>query len=90
MKLSTHLWAKFESKGYPAKTIVVNGTISTILKDFIAWLTEEGLFLNSAIVLTMGKTEESVSIKRRGQSSADEDAMMAELAALIGDDSDEH
>lgn len=55
MKLTTEVWAKFESKGKPADTLKINGTTREIIEKLIPWLAK--IYMGSYIRITIARDE---------------------------------
>lgn len=79
MKLTTRVWAKFEAKGYPGKTQVINDVVSRVILEFAKWISSEGVYLNGNISVRIAKTE--TELYPAGK-QADED-MQSELEAIL-------
>jgi hypothetical protein len=57
MRLTTEVWAKFESKGKPDSTLVVNKEIGFVARDFLKWLTEVTMGHNIRVTIARTKHE---------------------------------
>lgn len=90
MKLSTKIWAKFESKGKPESTKIINGQLGQVIRDLTQWLWE--VRMGHRIVITLGRTEADVS-DSTGKASLlnDLDELFSQLESGEGEqpDSDE-
>lgn len=73
MKLTTEVWAKFESKGYPEKTIIINGTMNHVVLEFAKWIREPGVYLVSKMSCTIAKTEDELHEDRKRRLNVDSD-----------------
>lgn len=55
MRLTTEVWAKFESKGRPNETRVVNNQVGLVAKELLGWLVE--VPMGHYIRVTIARTE---------------------------------
>lgn len=62
MKMTTVLWAKFESVGYPKLTQKLQGTNTAIAKAFILWLAN--VKMGSQLRITMTRSESELELGR--------------------------
>lgn len=85
MKPTTDIWGKFESKGKPDKTQIVNGTVREVLMAHAKWLLD--VYMGTHIQITYARTrEELVLHSARTKSDTPDSDMMAELAAMMDQD----
>lgn len=55
MRFDRHIAAKFEAKGFPSMTLVVDGNLREIMGKYAEWLAKATL--NTRIVMTLAKTK---------------------------------
>lgn len=82
MRLTTHIWARFESKGYPDSTIETEEAISVleVAKLFLKFLSETPM--NKRIVATLAPTKDGLDVPAalRANKGLDEfDSFMLEV-----------
>lgn len=80
MKESTIVWAKFESKGYPDKTMTMQGTTKEIAIAWFKWTLESGVYLASRMIMTIARTEAELDATSN-QAAADD--LSDELDAIL-------
>lgn len=84
MKMSTKLWARFQSHGYPNATVTVNDTIRVIIGEYIKWLATVKMGTRITIVMTRSEAELE---KGRGETIGED--ILSEFAHLLTDSEEE-
>lgn len=81
MKMSTILWAKFESVGYPTLTIKLQGSNRVICAEFIKWLTT--VKMGSQLRITMTRSEAELESGRGAMIPND---ILSEFEGLLSEE----
>lgn len=84
MRFDRHIAAKFEAKGFPNSTLIVDGNLREIMGKYAEWLAKATL--NTRIIMTLAKTKAEL-----GDSSDDMLALFDEaVGQLEGSEADGH
>lgn len=57
MRLTTEVWARFESKGRPSATLTLNKQLGFVAKDFVPWLLEHAMGHYIKVTIARSKDE---------------------------------
>jgi uncharacterized protein with von Willebrand factor type A (vWA) domain len=89
MRPTTVVWAKFESKGFPDKTEIVQGTIVEITRHWAKWITREGVYMTHTINMTLAKHRVTLETGKKDMDMDQEQINALFEAAGVNMDSDE-